>query len=206
MSIELLLGSFLVWDFAKFFQTFLNVQDTVDQHVVRFSLVKKVVVLLNEFIFHSVKLRKVFCKMYIGRKFLTTYWQKLRESTSFTKEITKCWFDEFFFQWVWILSFFHTVDLLSLENLPWNQFTVWLINEKVVFTKFFICILGHNSTVWEFQDFTITQILREINFVHSSISAKTAIFAILGHVNFVHLVIFSLQKMQKSLKSKIQSL
>ena len=42
-------------------------------------------------------------------------------------------------------------------------------------------------------------ILREINFVDSR-SAKTAIFAILGAVNFVHLVNISLQKVQKFLK------
>ena len=57
-------------------------------------------------------------------------------------------------------------------------------------------------TMWKFQDFCITQILREINFVDSR-CAKTAI---LGAVNFVHLVNFSLQKVQKFIKIKIQSL
>ena len=41
------------------------------------------------------------------------------------------------------------------------------------------------NTVWKFHDFCITQIFREINFVDSR-SAKTAIFAILWAVNFVH--------------------
>ena len=41
--------------------------------------------------------------------------------------------------------------------------------------------------MWKIQDFCITQILREINFVNSR-SAKTAVFANLGAVNFVHLV------------------
>ena len=59
-------------------------------------------------------------------------------------------------------------------------------------------------TVWIFQDFCITQILREINFVDSR-SAKTAVFAISGDVIFVHLVNFSLQKVQKFIKAKIQS-
>ena len=59
--------------------------------------------------------------------------------------------------------------------------------------------------MWKFQDFGITEILREINFVDSR-SAKTTIFAILGAVNFVHLGNFSLQKVQKSIKIKIQSL
>ena len=46
-------------------------------------------------------------------------------------------------------------------------------------------------TVWKFQDFCITEILREINFEDSR-SAKSAVFAILGAVNFVHLLNFSL--------------
>ena len=57
-------------------------------------------------------------------------------------------------------------------------------------------------TVWKFQDFCITQIIREINFEHSR-SAKTAIFALLRAVNFVQLVNFSFQKVQKFIKIKI---
>ena len=63
----------------------------------------------------------------------------------------------------------------------------------------------NHYTVWKFQDFCITEILREINFEDSR-SAKSANFAILGAVNFVHLVHFSLQKVKKSMKIKIQSL
>ena len=59
--------------------------------------------------------------------------------------------------------------------------------------------------MWKFQDFSITQILREINFEDSR-SAKTAIFAILEALNFVFLTDFSLQKVQKSIQIKIQSL
>ena len=55
--------------------------------------------------------------------------------------------------------------------------------------------------MWKFQDFSITQILREINFWDSR-SAKTAIFSILGAVNFVNLVNFSLQKVQKFIKNQ----
>ena len=65
--------------------------------------------------------------------------------------------------------------------------------------------LSFNNTVWKFQDYTITQKLREINFVDSG-SAKTAIFAILGAVNFVHLGNFTLAKVQKCIKNQIQSL
>ena len=37
--------------------------------------------------------------------------------------------------------------------------------------------------MWKFQDYCITEILREINFEDSG-SAKSAVFAILGAVNF----------------------
>ena len=57
-------------------------------------------------------------------------------------------------------------------------------------------------TVWRFQDFSITQILGEINFWESRI-AKLAHFC---HLNFVNLVYFSLQKVQIFIKIKIQSL
>ena len=60
-------------------------------------------------------------------------------------------------------------------------------------------------TVWKFQDFSITQILREINFEESG-SAKNAVFAILGAVNLVILVNFSFLKVQKFIKIKIHSL
>ena len=53
--------------------------------------------------------------------------------------------------------------------------------------------------MWKFQDFCITEILREINFEDSR-SAKSAVFAILQAGNFVPLVNFSLQKVPKFLK------
>ena len=56
----------------------------------------------------------------------------------------------------------------------------------------------------KFQDFSLPQILREINFEESG-SAKNAVFAILGAVNFVHLVNIRLLKVQKFMKIKIQS-
>ena len=55
------------------------------------------------------------------------------------------------------------------------------------------------------QDVCTTEILREINFEYSR-SAKSAVFAILGAVNFVHVVNFSLRKVQKSKNIQIQSL
>ena len=62
-----------------------------------------------------------------------------------------------------------------------------------------------HTTVWKFQDFSVTQILREIKFEESR-SAKTAVFAILEALNSVDLVNSSLQKVQKFIKIKFQSL
>ena len=56
-----------------------------------------------------------------------------------------------------------------------------------------------------FLDFSITQILREINFVNSK-SAKTAVFCHFRGCDFVHLVNLSLKKVQESINFKIQSL
>ena len=72
---------------------------------------------------------------------------------------------------------------------------------------------GHNlggkfqslSTVWKFQDFSVTQILREINYGESR-NSKTVIFVISGALNIINLVICRLQKVQKFIKVKIQSL
>jgi len=47
-------------------------------------------------------------------------------------------------------------------------------------------------TVWKFQDFSITQILREINRENQEV-LKMPLFANLGAPNFVNLVNFSLQ-------------
>ena len=59
--------------------------------------------------------------------------------------------------------------------------------------------------MWKFQDFCITQILREIN-LEDSRSAKTAFLAILRANNFVHLVNFSLKKVKKTHKpSKLRA-
>ena len=65
--------------------------------------------------------------------------------------------------------------------------------------------VSFNFTEWKFQEFSITQILRETNFEDSR-SAKSANFTILSAVNFVHLVNCSRQKVQKCIKIKIQSL
>ena len=51
-------------------------------------------------------------------------------------------------------------------------------------------------TVWIFQDFCITQILREINFGDSK-GAKPADFRIFGALNFANLVNFNFQNVPK---------
>ena len=48
----------------------------------------------------------------------------------------------------------------------------------------------------KFEDFSVIQILRETSFGESE-SPKTAVFAISRALNFVNLVNFSLQKVQK---------
>ena len=60
-------------------------------------------------------------------------------------------------------------------------------------------------TVWIYQDFSVIQILREIK-IGESRNPKIAIFAILEALDFVSLVNFSLQKVQKLVRIKIQSL
>ena len=59
----------------------------------------------------------------------------------------------------------------------------------------------HNdSTVWKFHDFSVTPILREINFGGSR-SSKTDVFATLGVPKIIILENFSLQNMQKISKN-----
>ena len=65
--------------------------------------------------------------------------------------------------------------------------------------------MTNSVTQWKFQDFSIIQILREINFGESR-SSKIAISEILEALTFVNLVNFSLQKVQKFKTIKIQSL
>ena len=66
-------------------------------------------------------------------------------------------------------------------------------------------VLRSENTVRKFQDFSVIQILREINFEECR-SSKTAFFAISGALNFVDLVDFSLQKVQNFIKTQIQGL
>ena len=58
--------------------------------------------------------------------------------------------------------------------------------------------------VWNFQDFSTLQVLCEFNFGIFR-SFKATIFAILGALNFVNLVNFSLSNEQKLIKSKFRA-
>ena len=65
-----------------------------------------------------------------------------------------------------------------------------------------VTLEGDTSTVSKFQDFSVLQTLREINFGESR-SSKTAYFR---GPEVVVLVIFSLSKVQIFIKIKIQSI
>ena len=71
---------------------------------------------------------------------------------------------------------------------------------KSLFNFKIVKILGLLCTVWKIQHFSVIQILREINFGESG-SSNIAAFAIFGALNFVALVNFSLQKLQKFMKN-----
>ena len=69
--------------------------------------------------------------------------------------------------------------------------------------RYYSCLCLH-FTMWKFDYFSITQILCEINFGGFGRS-ENAFFAIFGALNFVDVANFSLQKLQKYTKIKIQS-
>ena len=54
--------------------------------------------------------------------------------------------------------------------------------------------------MWKFDEFSVTQILREINF-EESISSKIALFANLEALKMINLVHFSLTESSKILKN-----
>ena len=107
--------------------------------------------------------------------------------------------------WLLHLRNYHEAD----KNLVRNVFLSPLLGKRLFFRN-----LHHTLTIphflfpklwWKFQDFSVTQILREINFGQSR-SSKTAIFAFFEGPNFVKLVNFSLQKVHYFIKSRIQKL
>ena len=62
-----------------------------------------------------------------------------------------------------------------------------------------------DNSEWNFLDFSIIQILHEINFEDGG-SLRITVFAILGVLTIVGLVNYSLKKVQKVIRIKIQSL
>ena len=71
--------------------------------------------------------------------------------------------------------------------------------ERIGNYETFFTIIRSKYTVWKFQDFGITEILCEVNFVASR-SGNTAVFAILWALKFNDLSNFCLQKVQKFIK------
>ena len=65
--------------------------------------------------------------------------------------------------------------------------------------------IGMNCTVWKFQNFSVIQILREINFGECR-NYESVVFAILEALNLVDFLNLSFQKVTKYIKIKIQSL
>ena len=57
--------------------------------------------------------------------------------------------------------------------------------------------------MWKLHDFSVTQILREINFGEYR-SSKNAVLAILGALKMIDLVNFSFEKVQKFITIKLR--
>ena len=81
-------------------------------------------------------------------------------------------------------------------NLP-NIQTLHFSKNVFQILKFTVCV---------YEDFCIIQILREINFWETTWKFQNYLFSILGALNCVNLVNFSIHKVQKYMKVKIQSL
>ena len=126
----------------------------------------------------------------------------------------KCHFQEKVVSSKWIL---HSNSLITREIYSTSYQTVkhaisykqevfqndiWFYHLLV---KRHLYIKRYRVTAWKFHDFSVIQILREINFGESW-GSKSAVFAILGALKSVNLLNFSLLKVQKLLKIWIQSL
>ena len=96
----------------------------------------------------------------------------------------------------------------------YGEITIFSDKSTFLLNKLLISWFHRNFLAWSrfstfphylLMDFYVTQILREINYGECR-SCKTAIFAILRDLNFVHLANFRLLKMQKFIKIRIKSL
>ena len=76
---------------------------------------------------------------------------------------------------------------------------------SIVLTIYISTVLpAVHSAVWKFQDYSVIQILREINFGQYK-SYKTEFFAIFETLNLISLVIVSLPQVQILIKSKFRA-
>ena len=114
--------------------------------------------------------REAQCGNY-GNSLSRIFGENFVKVTVLLNKLLKSWFDEIFFRWA--------------REREFLDFPHWFRN--------------FHSTVWKFQDFSDTQILREINFGEFR-SSKTAAFAIFRSLNFADLVNFSLPKRTKNHK------
>ena len=131
----------------------------------------------QKFTYHSVEIMEIYSHI-----FLT----KISYKQLFTIEVTK----ELIWRKKWTPN--HSVEIMEIYSHTYLGDNFENVTSLL------------SKARWKFHDFCITHILREINFVDSW-RAKTAIKALLGAVNFVLLVNFSLQKVNKCIKIKIQS-
>ena len=67
------------------------------------------------------------------------------------------------------------LGILGFRDRKWTPFYIKVVHYSCL--KVFVRALCAKSKVWKFQDFCITQFIREINFEHSR-SAKSAFFNI----------------------------
>ena len=95
--------------------------------------------------------------------------------------------------------------LIILTLFLWNL-SYWHVVVVYVWWDLGVCVsVANYFTMWKFQDFSVTHILREINFGEIRTS-KNGVFAILAALNVVNLADISLKEVQKFIKIKIQSL
>ena len=119
--------------------------------------------------------------------------------------------------WSFLMTHFRrtTFDSTSLSHnfcqrprQSFHSFTQFLLKAKIVYLDFSslhaIFAKGKDSTVWKFEDFCITEILREINFEDSR-SAKCVILTYLEALNFDFYEILQFLKTEIYQSNKIHS-
>ena len=92
---------------------------------------------------------------------------------------------------------------LAALSCHWKEILMIILESRN--SRIFMIISNGIHSVWKFHEFSTTQILREINFGKLK-SSKIAVFAIEWVLNIKFLANFSLQKVQKFIRIKIQRL